>query len=77
MSNKGWECPKCGKIYSPSIFECEGCNIPVPATVPSYDPNTTTATTGKQLLKENHPEQYAEMFPEESYGGLYDILMED
>ena len=22
----GWQCPKCHKIYSPEIKECEGCN---------------------------------------------------
>ena len=22
----GWECPKCHKIYSPSIEECKNCN---------------------------------------------------
>ena len=23
---QGWECPKCNKIYSPSMKECESCN---------------------------------------------------
>jgi len=22
----GWVCPKCGKVISPSIFECYSCN---------------------------------------------------
>lgn len=24
--NQGWVCPKCGKVFSPSIFECWYCN---------------------------------------------------
>ena len=24
--NKGWECPKCGNVYSPIFFECQSCN---------------------------------------------------
>lgn len=23
---KGWECPKCHKVYSPAVEECKGCN---------------------------------------------------
>jgi hypothetical protein len=23
---KGWECPKCGRVYSPSCLECYVCN---------------------------------------------------
>lgn len=25
-TNKGWECPKCGKVYAPSVDECKHCN---------------------------------------------------
>lgn len=35
----GWECPKCGSCYSPSVQKCSYCpasNLPY---VP-YDPNT-------------------------------------
>ena len=23
---QGWQCPQCGRIYSPSVTECEYCN---------------------------------------------------
>lgn len=26
MSNKGWECPKCNKVYAPWKSECDSCN---------------------------------------------------
>lgn len=25
-SQKGWECPKCGRIYAPYVPECHSCN---------------------------------------------------
>ena len=24
--DKGWECPKCGSVYSPTVHECWRCN---------------------------------------------------
>ncbi len=24
--DKGWECPKCGRVYSPHVQTCENCN---------------------------------------------------
>ena len=27
--SKGWECPKCGKIYAPFMPECGCCNTHV------------------------------------------------
>ena len=26
MTPKGWECPKCGRIYAPACMECFTCN---------------------------------------------------
>jgi hypothetical protein len=26
FNNQGWTCPKCGKVFSPSIIECIYCN---------------------------------------------------
>ena len=26
LFNKGWTCPKCGRVFSPSIIECMYCN---------------------------------------------------
>jgi len=40
----GWECPKCGKVYAPSVVECVACNNtvtisdPVSPYVPTYPP---------------------------------------
>jgi hypothetical protein len=28
---KGWECPKCGRCYAPSVDECRPCGKPVDA----------------------------------------------
>ena len=28
MPNKGWECPKCGKCYSPFTMKCDTCGAP-------------------------------------------------
>lgn len=25
---KGWECPKCGRCYSPFVTDCSACNTP-------------------------------------------------
>jgi hypothetical protein len=24
---KGWECPKCGRVYAPFVSECQTCNV--------------------------------------------------
>ena len=26
MSNQGWSCPRCGKVFAPFIPECKSCN---------------------------------------------------
>lgn len=26
MKSKGWECPKCGRVYAPTCMECSKCN---------------------------------------------------
>ena len=32
MNQKGWECPKCGRIYAPYVPECHICNHDKPIT---------------------------------------------
>lgn len=27
ITPKGWECPKCAKVYGPHMNECESCNV--------------------------------------------------
>ena len=46
--NKGWECPKCGRVYAPSVTECFACNALVvqpimPGINPWYPPERQTA----------------------------------
>lgn len=26
MKKEGWECPKCKKVWAPSVAECESCS---------------------------------------------------
>lgn len=41
MSDKGWECPKCGKINAPWVRECDCKNLK-PDSFPTILPNKTT-----------------------------------
>ena len=27
MPQKGWECPKCTRVYGPAVTECWACNV--------------------------------------------------
>lgn len=36
MSNQGWECPKCGYVYSPITPSCFNCNRPDHSKVSTY-----------------------------------------
>ena len=49
MNNKGWECPKCNKVYAPWKAECESCNHKTRETkivpVAPYEPITTPGFT--------------------------------
>ncbi len=31
----GWECPKCGNVYSPKVQECSACNSAKRVFVPN------------------------------------------
>lgn len=24
---KGWECPKCGRVWGPTVIQCSPCNV--------------------------------------------------
>ena len=26
MTNEGWQCPKCGRVWGPIVVECGPCN---------------------------------------------------
>jgi hypothetical protein len=45
--NKGWECPKCGNVYSPIWFECQKCNKKTASDTAEL------AATDSQQLKES------------------------
>jgi hypothetical protein len=36
MTDKGWICPKCGRVYGPRVLECNSCNIYGITSVPRY-----------------------------------------
>jgi uncharacterized protein with PIN domain len=39
--NIGWSCPKCGRVYAPSVSLCFLCNASVPSPAVEYvDPRT-------------------------------------
>lgn len=31
---KGWECPKCGRVYAPHVEECGACNLKASYAIP-------------------------------------------
>ena len=42
-SDKGWECPKCGRCYAPTVGRCMYCGPDEGRTVPRpYWPNFDT-----------------------------------
>jgi hypothetical protein len=38
MSNQGWECPKCGRVYAPHVDQCSACapETKMPTTLPAF-----------------------------------------
>lgn len=32
VNTPGWECPRCGRVYAPTVLECLACNHPVKGT---------------------------------------------
>ena len=41
---KGWECPKCGRVYAPHIPECGSCNPVAVQPGAGYWPNAWRGT---------------------------------
>jgi hypothetical protein len=35
--NDGWKCPECGRVYAPSVLQCEECSNTVPRAWPIGD----------------------------------------
>ena len=46
-SNKGWECPRCGKVNAPSVLQCECVKQNVSGN--TYIPR---AVDGREILNE-------------------------
>lgn len=41
--NQGWTCPKCSKVYAPTVSECHTCNAGVAKPIlPTYPPTSPT-----------------------------------
>lgn len=51
----GWVCPKCGKVYAPSVVECYNCNRGCTySDGGTFIPETTTFTCvscGRQVVE--------------------------
>ena len=47
LGQRGWVCPKCGRVYNPHVTECYHCNTPPEKTSTSVElePNKTSITT--------------------------------
>ena len=64
--NQGWECPKCGKVYAPSIIQCLTCGkntyptppYPQPYPITYYYPTvySGTAWTSTKWILSNKPD---------------------
>jgi transcription elongation factor Elf1 len=55
LIQQGWECPKCGKVYSPNTFMCWTCgqNTQTNTTADSAPINQSKWTTNTVLTKNN------------------------
>lgn len=52
-ANTGWECPKCHRIYSPSVKTCECCNPILRDNMQSSETYTGTSNLPQQLNEGN------------------------
>jgi len=55
MTNKGWECPKCGACYAPTVTKCETCGK---VTAVIQDPDATRFTGGGIVDNDIDPRTY-------------------
>ena len=46
----GWQCPKCQRIYAPSVTECFACQ-PMPTTIGTIVPLGWPPTTTKWITE--------------------------
>jgi len=51
FTQQGWECPKCGRVYSPTTIMCLGCpqEVKTKTTTDSTPINTSQWTTNTVL----------------------------
>lgn len=51
FDNYGWECPKCGRVYSPTISQCFYCGEKGITRVSDCQPQTTTYPSRSQSIR--------------------------
>lgn len=59
MINQGWACPKCGRVYSPMIPDCQKCNeevnkAPTYASLVARACLTALSPEGRQHLRKKY-----------------------
>jgi len=53
----GWECPKCGRVYAPTIMMCFSCPQPVVTVTEPFWKITYGPATSNTVANMNEPEK--------------------